>query len=246
MKERLDKVMVDRAVVQSRERAKSLIMQGKVLVNGVPAAKPGTPVSSEAVITLKDADTPYVSRGGLKLAAALDHFHIDPQGKTVLDIGCSTGGFTDCVLKRNAERVYAIDVGYGQFDWSLRNDNRVVLMEKTNFRYLDKGALPEPVDLAVIDVSFISLSKILEKALEFLAGNGDVLALIKPQFEVGRKMVGKGGIVRSEEDRLSAVSAVESFAASVGAVPIGIFECPVHGQKGNIEYFICLRRTPHG
>lgn len=159
-----------------------------------------------------------------------------------MDIGCSTGGFTDCLLKRNALRVYAVDVGYGQFDWSLRNDPRVILLEKTNIRYLERGSVPEVIDLAVIDVSFISLLKVLPRVREFLGEEGAVLALIKPQFEVGRGMVGKGGIVRDEEKRVAAVENIREGAEAVGFRAIGVFESPIKGQKGNREYFIYLGR----
>ncbi|MHB8881591.1 MAG: TlyA family RNA methyltransferase [Thermodesulfovibrionales bacterium] len=242
-KERIDKLLVDRGLVKSRERAKALIMEGKVVVPGSMALKAGTMVDREADITLKDQDIPFVGRGGLKLDAALEHFHLDVAGKVVLDVGCSTGGFTDCVLQRKALRVYAVDVGYGQFDWSLRNDPRVVLMEKTNFRYLDRQAIPEGIDLAVADVSFISLLKVLPKIAEFLHDSGEVLALVKPQFEVGKGMVDKGGIVRLESARLAAVESVRAGAGQLGFLAKGVFTSPVRGQKGNVEYFIYLGRN---
>ena len=241
-KERLDKILVDRGLVKSRERAKALIMEGRVTVCGQKAAKPGTMVASAADIALREDDIPYVGRGGLKLEAALDFFAIDPAGKVVMDIGCSTGGFTDCLLKRNAAKVYAVDVGYGQFDWSLRHDPRVVLMEKTNIRYLGREAVPGVIDLAVIDVSFISLLKVLPKAMDFLGEDGEVLALIKPQFEVGKGMVGKGGVVRDEAQRTAAVEKVREGAEETGLRTIGVFESPIQGQKGNREYFIYLGR----
>ena len=183
-RERLDVIMVNNGLVKSRERAKALIMEGKVTVNGIPVLKSGTLVGADAEIILKKEDIPYVGRGGLKLKAALDFFHIDPGDKIVMDIGCSTGGFTDCILKENAVKVYAIDVGYGQIDWSLRQDPRVILLEKTNIRYLEKEKIPDSVALILIDVSFISLTKVLPKCLEFLDDEGAILALIKPQFEV--------------------------------------------------------------
>jgi 23S rRNA (cytidine1920-2'-O)/16S rRNA (cytidine1409-2'-O)-methyltransferase len=241
-RERLDKIMVDRGLVKSRERAKALIMEGRVTVGGQKAAKPGTMVASASDIVLKDNDIPYVGRGGLKLEAAFDFFGIDPARKVAMDIGCSTGGFTDCLLKRGAEKVYAIDVGYGQFDWSLRHDPRVVLLEKTNIRYLVRDAVPGVIDLAVIDVSFISLLKVLPKALEFLGEKGEVLALIKPQFEVGKGMVGKGGVVRDESQRAAVVEKVREGAAEAGLRTIRVFESPIRGQKGNIEFFIYMGR----
>jgi len=245
-RERLDVIIVDRGLVKSRERAKALIMEGKVIVDGVTVIKAGTLVNRDSDIVLKKGDIPYVGRGGLKLKAALDFFTIRPQDKIVMDIGCSTGGFTDCVLKEGALRVYAVDVGYGQIDWSLRQNPKVILLEKTNIRYLEKDKVRDLVDLILVDVSFISLTKVLPKSLEFLDNNGVILALIKPQFEVGREMVEKGGVIKDESSRMHAIEKIKSFAASIGLETIGIFESPVHGQKGNIEYFIYLRRNIHG
>jgi 23S rRNA (cytidine1920-2'-O)/16S rRNA (cytidine1409-2'-O)-methyltransferase len=242
-RERLDKLLVDRGLVSSRERARALIMEGKVVVNGVVVSKAGSIVDTGGELVLKENEIPYVSRGGLKLEAALRHFKIDPQGMVAMDVGCSTGGFTDCLLKKNAEKVYAIDVGYGQFDWSLRKDPRVTLIEKTNIRYLERETVPEEIELAVIDVSFISLLKVLPKVGEFLVPGGRVLALIKPQFEVGRGKVGKGGVVRDEAMRRSAVDAVREGAAALGFVVIEICDSPILGQKGNKEYFICLKNA---
>ncbi len=244
-KERLDLIIVDNGLVKSRERAKALIMEGKVIVNGITITKAGTLVNRDSEIALK-GDIPYVGRGGLKLKAALDFFHIDPGDKVIMDIGCSTGGFTDCVLKENARRVYAIDVGYGQIDWSLRQNPKVILLEKTNIRYLEKEKIPEPIDLIVIDVSFISLTKVLPVCLEFLDNKGEILALIKPQFEVGKEMVEKGGVIKDEAKRTRAVENIRAFAELHGLKTLGIFESPVHGQKGNIEYFIYLGRTISG
>ena len=245
-KERLDILIVDCGLVKTRERAKALIMGGKVDVDGSTILKAGTLISRDAQIVLKEGDIPYVGRGGLKLKAALDFFHIDPGEKIVMDIGCSTGGFTDCVLKGNAVRVYAVDVGYGQFDWTLRQNAKVVLLEKTNIRYLEKEKITDPVDLTVIDVSFISLTKVLPKAVELLAEQGEILALIKPQFEIGKKLVEKGGVIKDEAKRRLAVEQIKTFAESISLEVAGIFESPVHGQKGNREYFIYLRRKIHG
>lgn len=245
-KERLDILVVENGLAKSRERAKALIMEGKVSVNGITVMKAGTPVSMDAAIVLKKDDIPFVGRGGLKLEAALDFFLIDPEGMTIMDVGCSTGGFTDCVLKRNARKVYAVDVGYGQIDWSLRQDPRVILLEKTNIRYMEKEKVPDPIDLVLIDVSFISLTKVLPKCLEFLDRQGKVLALVKPQFEVGKGMVEKGGVIKDESKRRDAVENINTFALSNGLDTIGIYESPVHGQKGNIEYFIYLRRRTDG
>ena len=245
-RERLDVILVDSGLVKSRERAKALIMEGKVSVNNITVIKAGTLVNKDSEIILKNADIPYVGRGGLKLKSAVDFFHINPGGKVVMDIGCSTGGFTDCVLKENARKVYAVDVGYGQIDWSLRQNPNVVLLEKTNIRYLAREKIPDAVDLILIDVSFISLTKVLPKCLDFLDKKGEILALIKPQFEVGREMVEKGGVIKDESKRVHAVEHIKSFAESIGFEAIGIFESPVHGQKGNIEYFLYLRRDIYG
>ncbi|MGC2063036.1 MAG: TlyA family RNA methyltransferase [Thermodesulfovibrionales bacterium] len=241
-KERLDRVLVDSGLVKSRERAKALIMAGKVSVSGMPMLKAGSLIDPGSPIILKDDDIPFVGRGGLKLEAAIGHFSVHLDGKVVMDVGCSTGGFTDCALKKNARKVYAIDVGYGQFDWGLRNDPRVVLLEKTNIRYIDQEQIRDRIDCAVIDVSFISLLKVLPAVRDLLALDGTVLALIKPQFEVGRFQVGKGGIVKDESRRLAAVDCVRQGAEALGFRTMGLFQSPVTGQKGNIEYFIYLER----
>jgi len=245
-KERLDKIMVDREIAKSRDRAKALIMAGNVLVDGRQETKAGTLIDISAVVALREKDIPFVSRGGVKLEGALSFFSIDPVGKTVMDIGSSTGGFTDCVLQRGAVRVYAIDVGYGQLDWSLRNDPRVILHEKTNIRHLEAARIPELIDLVVIDVSFISLTQVLPRVLDFLSHDGAVLALVKPQFEVGKGMVEKGGVIRDELKRRSAVQKVSEFSEASGFMVIGDYESPLPGQKGNREYFIHVRRKHHG
>ncbi|MGE5301428.1 MAG: TlyA family RNA methyltransferase [Acidobacteriota bacterium] len=241
-RERLDKLLVDRGLVKSRERARALIMEGQVVVDGVVVSKAGSIVDAGGELVLKEREMPYVGRGGLKLEAALRHFNIDTRDTVAMDVGCSTGGFTDCLLKNNARKVYAIDVGYGQFDWTLRHDARIVLLEKKNIRHLEREAVPDVIDLAVIDVSFISLLKVLPKVAEFLGPGGRVLALIKPQFEVGKGMVGKGGVVRDETKRLSAVQGVREGATALGYSALGVYESPVRGQKGNREYFIYLGR----
>jgi 23S rRNA (cytidine1920-2'-O)/16S rRNA (cytidine1409-2'-O)-methyltransferase len=242
-RQRLDKIIVDKGLVKNRERAKALIMAGKVIVDGSTMFKAGTLIDRDASIVLNDGDIPYVSRGGLKLEAALNNFGISPEDKIVMDIGCSTGGFTDCVLKKGALKVYAVDVGYGQLDWSLRQDPRIILLERKNFRYLEKDMVPESVDIAVIDVSFISLLKILPRVPEFLVTRGEVVALIKPQFEVGKEMVEKGGIIKDESKRMFAVEKVCKGAERIGFRTFGIFESPIKGQKGNREYFIHMRRN---
>lgn len=238
-KERLDKILLERGIVESRERARALIMEGKVLVNNIPVTKAGAMVSVDAFIALKEG-IPYVSRGGLKLEAALDYFGIMLEGLTAMDIGSSTGGFTDCMLKKGVKKVYCIDVGYGQMAWQLREDPRVVLFEKTNIRYLERERIPDEIDFITIDVSFISLKMILPKAIEFLKAGGQILALIKPQFEVGKGEVGKGGVVRDEGKRMLAVEEIKRFSEEIGLTVSGIFQSPVKGPKGNIEYFIYL------
>lgn len=237
MKKRLDVLLVERGLVQSRERAKALIMEGKALVGGVLSTKAGAMVAEDSDIVLKE-DMPYVSRGGLKLEAALDHFEIDLEGMIVMDVGASTGGFTDCMLKRGVSRVYAVDVGYGQLDWKLRNDPRVVMLEKTNIRHLERTAVDDTIAFAVMDLSFISLALVIPKVKEFLSGKAGVVALVKPQFEVGRKDVGKGGIVRDENKRLEAVKSISNCFAGNGFNVNGYIPSPIKGQKGNVEYLL--------
>lgn len=239
-KERLDRLLQEKGLVESRERAKALIMEGKVLVNDLPITKAGAMVPYDAIITLKE-EIPYVSRGGLKLEAAIAHFGIRLDGLTAMDIGSATGGFTDCMLKKGIKKVYCIDVGYGQMAWQLRRDPRVVLFEKTNIRYLERERIPEKIDFITIDVSFISLKKVLPKTIEFLKEGGYILALIKPQFEVGKGEVGKGGVVRDEGKRTLVVEDIKRFSERIGLTVYGIFQSPIKGPKGNIEYFIFLR-----
>jgi 23S rRNA (cytidine1920-2'-O)/16S rRNA (cytidine1409-2'-O)-methyltransferase len=242
-RERLDKLLVDRGLVQSRERARALVMRGVVLVRGQPETKPGTLIDASAEIVLREDDHPYVSRGALKLVKGLDTFAIDPAGMVCLDIGASTGGFTDVLLRRGAKRVYAIDVGYGQLAWSIRQDPRVVVLERENVRTIDPGRVPEPCDLAVIDVSFISLALVLPKVAELLrvpAGK-PVVALVKPQFEVGRELVGKGGVVRDEGARRGAVAKVRAWATEHGFEAGDDVESPITGPAGNVEYLLLLK-----
>jgi 23S rRNA (cytidine1920-2'-O)/16S rRNA (cytidine1409-2'-O)-methyltransferase len=257
LKERLDKIIASKGLVKSRELAHSLILEGKVFVDGKKITKPGTLFGEMADIFLKEPEMPYVSRGGLKIEAALNFFAVDVKDKVIMDVGSSTGGFTDCLLKRGAKTVYCVDVGYGQLAWSLRKDPRVVLLERTNIRYIDseiekqeskfngpefKDLLTGNIDMAAIDVSFISLTKVVPSVIKFLKETGEVLALVKPQFEVGKGEVGKGGIVREEEKRLKAVGAVREYLKKLGLRAAGMFESPVHGQKGNIEYFLYMKR----
>jgi len=240
---RLDKQLLDRGLVASRERARALIMTGDVLVRGRPETKPGTLVDDAAEITLRVADHPYVSRGALKLVQGLDSFAVDPGGATAIDVGASTGGFSDVLLRRGAARVYAIDVGYGQLAWSIRQDPRVVVLERHNIRTLDVALVPEPCDLAVIDVSFISLALVLPRVRELLRPplGKPVVALVKPQFEVGRELVGKGGVVRDPAARCGAVDKVRAWAGAHGFTAGEDVESPITGPAGNVEYLLLLR-----
>ncbi|RME64320.1 MAG: TlyA family RNA methyltransferase [Nitrospirae bacterium] len=240
-KQRIDILLVEKGLIESRQKARALIMAGAVFVNGQPAQKPGQLVSLDAEIEIKET-IPYVSRGGLKLEEALREFNVDVKDKVAMDIGASTGGFTDCLLQHGARRVYAVDVGYGQLHWNIRQDPRVVVLERTNIRYLPKEKIPEEMDLITIDVSFISLEKVLPKAKEFLKQGGEVLALVKPQFEVGPEDVDRGGVVKDEKKRQKAVERVIEFSKTLGFQPLGQMACSVHGQKkGNVEYFVYLK-----
>jgi 23S rRNA (cytidine1920-2'-O)/16S rRNA (cytidine1409-2'-O)-methyltransferase len=240
-KNRLDVLLFEKGLVESRERAKALILEGNVLVNGTVVDKAGALVRQDDELTVANK-MPYVSRGGLKLDHAIRHFEIDVKGKTAMDVGASTGGFTDCLLQHGAVKIYAIDVGYGQFSWILRTDERVILFEKTNIRYLDKDLISDEIDIAAIDVSFISLLKVIPNVMEFLKPSGVMVALIKPQFEAGRKDVGKGGVVRSEEKRLEIVENIKGQTENMGLEILGVTPSPVKGPKGNVEYLLYLRK----
>ena len=240
-RERLDKLLVERGLVKSRERAKALIMAGKVLVNGRVVDKAGTPVPVDSKIELKGEDIPYVSRGGLKLETAIKEFGLKVKGFTCLDIGASTGGFTDCLLKHGAEKVYAVDVGKGQLDWSLRQDERVISIEGFNARYLTEKEVPEKVDLITIDVSFISLEKILPVAREFLKPEGKIVALIKPQFELSKREVDRGkGVIRSPELHKKAIEKVLGISRELGLYPEKLTLSKPRGPKGNKEFLALL------
>jgi len=239
--ERLDLVLVRRGLVESRARAQSLILAGVVTVAGRVANRASQPIPAGASIEITEPEHPYVGRGGLKLAAALDAFGINPEGLVALDVGASTGGFTDCLLQRGAARVYAVDVGYGQLAWRLRQDARVVVVERCNARYLDRSRVPEPIDLATIDVSFISLALILPAVRRCLKDEGQVVALLKPQFEVGKGQVGKGGIIRDESLRREAVRKVRTAVEAQQWTWKGEALSPIAGQKGNVEYVVWLR-----
>ncbi len=241
-KERLDKLLVQRGLVQSRERARALILAGKVVVDEHRVDKAGTSVAVDAQIRLKGEDIPYVSRGGLKLEKGLDAFEVNTEGVVAVDVGASTGGFTDCLLQRGAARVYAVDVGYGQLAWKLREDPRVVNMERTNIRDISPEDLPERPSLAVIDASFISLDKVLPATLPLLAAGSYVLALIKPQFEVGRGQVGKGGVVRDPDQHRQVVERIGQLAETLGCRVLGVIESPILGPSGNREFLIYIER----
>jgi 23S rRNA (cytidine1920-2'-O)/16S rRNA (cytidine1409-2'-O)-methyltransferase len=238
---RLDQLLVVKGLFTSREQAQRAIMAGEVMVGTRIAPKPSELLEEKAAITLKPTRK-YVGRGALKLEAALDHFNIDVHGKTTLDIGASTGGFTDCMLQRGGKKVYAVDVGHGQLDWKLRNDPRVIVLEKVNARSLSRDHIPELVDLCVIDVSFISLTLILPNAFDLLTSAGVVLALIKPQFELQRSDVGKGGIVRDPGLHRKAQDKIVAFVTHLGHVVTGIVPSAITGADGNQEFFVCMRK----
>jgi 23S rRNA (cytidine1920-2'-O)/16S rRNA (cytidine1409-2'-O)-methyltransferase len=241
-KERLDKLLVELGLVESRERARGLILAGEVLVDDHVVDKAGHLVNADGAIRVKGGVLPYVSRGGLKLEKALDAFAIEVAGLCVLDVGASTGGFTDCLLQRGARKVFAVDVGYGQLAWKLRQDERVVCLERTNIRYLDAATLDEVPDLAVIDASFISLDKVLPNTVRLIKARGWIVALIKPQFEVGRGEVGKGGVVRDSEKHQAVIESIRMFAESLDLQVHGVTESPVLGPKGNREFLIFLEK----
>ena len=240
MRVRLDQLVVERGLAPSRERARALILAGQVIVNGQPETKAGTQVDAAADVGLVTPDHPYVGRGGVKLAHALDTFHITVEGREALDIGASTGGFTDVLLKRGATRVVALDVGHGQIDWILRNDPRVVVIEHFNARHLQPSDLPGPVDVVTIDVSFISLRQILPVLPPVLRPRSDVVALVKPQFEAGRSEIRKG-VIRDASIHARVVDEVSAAAREVGLTPVASTTSPITGAKGNVEFLLHLR-----
>lgn len=245
MKERLDVILVKQGYAQSREKAKALLMTGNVFVDGQREDKAGTTFDESKIrVEVKGNPLPYVSRGGLKLERALLQFPITPQDCVCMDIGASTGGFTDCMPQNGAARVYAIDVGHGQLDWKLRNDKRVICMEKTNFRYVTEKEIPEAVDFASVDVSFISLTKILIPARNLLRDNGYMVCLIKPQFEAGRDKVGKKGVVRDPGVHAEVIHKVIDYADLIGFAVNGLTYSPVKGPEGNIEYLVWIQKKP--
>lgn len=244
MKERLDVLLTKQGLAESREKAKVLIMSGEVFVNGQREDKAGTVFEEEKVtIEVRGKALPYVSRGGLKLEKALQQFPLSVQDKVCMDIGASTGGFTDCMLQNGAKKVYSVDVGHGQLAWKLRNDERVVCMEKTNFRYMQPQDIAEELDFASVDVSFISLTKILIPARNLLKSGGEMVCLIKPQFEAGREKVGKKGVVREISVHREVIEKVMDFAALIGFDILQLEYSPIKGPEGNIEYLLFIRKN---
>ena len=246
MKERLDVLLVTRNLAPSREKAKAVIMAGQVYVDGQKEDKAGSMFSPQAAIEVRGNTLPYVSRGGLKLEKAMKNFDIVLEGKICMDVGASTGGFTDCMLQNGAVKVSAVDVGHGQLDWKLRNDPRVVCMEKTNIRYVVPEGIQEPVSFVSIDVSFISLTKVLLPVRDLMEENGELVCLIKPQFEAGREKVGKKGVVREPAVHLEVIEKVIAFAAENGFQPVHLDFSPIKGPEGNIEYLLHLQKCPKG
>lgn len=242
---RLDQLVFDLGLAESRERAKTTIMSGLVFVNGQRADKPGMQVLPDVNVEVKGAALPYVSRGGFKLEKALKVFPIDVTGKTCIDCGASTGGFTDVLLQNGAAKVYSVDVGYGQLAWSLRNDERVVNMERTNIRYISEEQISEPIDIAVMDLSFISIKLVLPAVCALLKDNAELVCLIKPQFEAGREEVGKKGVVRDKAVHLSVIESILNFAPSVNMTVMGLDFSPIKGPEGNREYLCYMKKGEH-
>ncbi len=242
MKERLDILLVDRGFVASRERAKAAIMEGRVYIGGLRFDKPGTKVDVDSPLEVRGDDCPYVGRGGLKLKKAIDVFGLSLEGLDCMDMGASTGGFTDCMLQEGAKHVYAVDVGYGQLDYRLRQDQRVTVMERTNIRYMDTDLIKPRCDFASIDVSFISTRHMFPVANQVLHQQASIVSLVKPQFEAGREQVGKGGIVRDPAVHQTVIGQVIGYAMENGFCPYGLTYSPITGAKGNIEYLLYLKR----
>lgn len=246
MKKRLDMLMMERALAPSREKAKAYIMAGDVYVDGQKEDKAGTMFPETVKIEVRGNTLPYVSRGGLKLEKAMKNFDVTLDGKVCMDVGASTGGFTDCMLQNGAVKVYSIDVGYGQLDWKLRNDPRVVCMEKTNIRYVVPENLEGPADFSSIDVSFISLTKVLLPVRNLLTDEGEIVCLIKPQFEAGREKVGKKGVVRDPAVHQEVIEKVRDYAMSIFMEPCHLSFSPIKGPEGNIEYLLHLKKRLEG
>ena len=246
MKERLDILLVKKGLAPSREKAKTMIMEGNIFVDNNREDKAGSSFDENAKIEIKGNTLKYVSRGGLKLEKAMTHFGITLDGKVCMDIGASTGGFTDCMLQNGASKVYAVDVGYGQFAWKLRQDERVVCMEKTNIRYVTPEDIADRLDFASVDVSFISLTKVLGPARALLQDDGEMVCLIKPQFEAGREKVGKKGVVRDKAVHEEVIHKVIDFALETGFSILNLEYSPIKGPEGNIEYLVYIRKTEEG
>lgn len=243
MKRRLDQLLVERGLVESRTRAQAMVMAGKVFSGERKMEKAGQQVAEDIALEVRGQDHPWVSRGGLKLDHALEHFAIDPAGVVAIDVGASTGGFTDVLIQGGAARVYAVDVGHGQLAWKLRNDDRVIVLEKTNARHLTDEHVPEPVDMVICDASFISLKTVLPAAIAKVKPGGRLVALIKPQFEAGRGQVGKGGVVRDPEVHVAVCDDIRAWLDGIGGWAIdGIVPSPITGPEGNIEFLISARR----
>ncbi|MEJ5359728.1 MAG: TlyA family RNA methyltransferase [Desulfobacterales bacterium] len=240
-RQRIDLLLVERGFFPSRERAQAAVLAGLVRVDGVPVGKPGLKLAPDAAIEVVSSGCPYVSRGGLKLEAAIRGFALKVEGRVCLDVGASTGGFTDCLLQHGAARVYAVDVGYGQLAWRLRCDPRVIVIERTNARHLGREKIPEPIDLATIDVSFISLRIVVPAVLPLLQPHGRIAALVKPQFEVGRGLVGKGGVVRDPALHARVLSELQGFFRGLGLSASEPLSSPIAGPKGNREFFLLLQ-----
>jgi 23S rRNA (cytidine1920-2'-O)/16S rRNA (cytidine1409-2'-O)-methyltransferase len=243
-RQRIDKLVVERQLAPTRQRAQALLMAGQVLVNDTAVTKAGTMVSEDADIRIRGEQNPYVSRGGLKMAGALELLHIDVVGRIILDIGASTGGFTDCCLQQGAVKSYAVDVGTNQLDYRLRTDHRVVSLEQTNARDIEANMFDPLPDFAVIDVSFISITKLLEAVVSSLSDIAEILAMVKPQFEVGKDKVGKGGVVRNDADRMDAVRKVVACAEALGLETVSRAEAVISGPKGNREVFVLFKKQP--
>ncbi len=243
MKTRLDVLLVSLGLAESREKAKAVIMAGNVFVDGQREDKAGSMFEDKARIEVRGHKLPYVSRGGLKLEKAVKSFSLSLEGKLCMDVGSSTGGFTDCMLQNGARKVYAVDVGHGQLDWKLRNDSRVVCMEKTNIRYVVSRQIPEPIQFSSVDVSFISLTKVLDPVKQLLAGDGQMVVLIKPQFEAGRGQVGKKGVVRDKGVHREVVEKIMEYAKGLGFQALNLDFSPIKGPEGNIEYLLHLQNA---
>ncbi len=242
-KERLDVLLVERGLAETREKARRIILAGRIIIRGIANPKPGIKVPADADISLKSPPEPYVGRGGVKLAAALERFHVDPSGLVCLDVGASTGGFTDCLLQKGAARVYAVDVGYGQMHEKIRSDPRVIVRERVNARFIGQDIIPEPVHLCVMDVSFISILLILPALIPLLAKDGAVVTLVKPQFEAGRSQVPRGGVIRDVKVHSVVLETLVSALTGKGWTVQGLMPSPIKGASGNREFFAFLKRA---